>query len=80
MVSAAGTTYCLDEALLCHLIREAGYVPAERDNAYRHLAVHDGPEAPDRQVEDWSAHRVHGEPDVPSDESSSPVSLSIEGR
>jgi hypothetical protein len=30
VVSSAGTTYCLDEAVLCRLIREAGFLPAQR--------------------------------------------------
>jgi len=58
VVSAAGTTYCLDETVLCHLIRTAGYVPAQRDNRYRFLKVHDGPDSPDRRVRDWSQSRV----------------------
>jgi cyclic dehypoxanthinyl futalosine synthase len=58
VVSSAGTTYCLDEALLCRLIRGAGFVPAQRDNVYDVLRVHDGPDAPDLRVKDWSEHRV----------------------
>jgi cyclic dehypoxanthinyl futalosine synthase len=58
VVSAAGTTYCLDEALLCRLIRGAGFVPAQRDNVYDLLKVHDGPDSPDLRVRDWSEHRV----------------------
>lgn len=58
VVSAAGTTYCLSEPVLCHLIRNAGFIPAVRDNSYRLLRVHDGPQAPDRQVSDWSAQRA----------------------
>ena len=57
VVSAAGTTYCLDEPVLNLLIRDAGFVPAQRDNVYDVLAVHDGADAPDRRVGDWSAHR-----------------------
>ncbi len=57
VVSAAGTTYCLNEPVLCHLIREAGFIPAQRDNQYRHLHVHEGQQSPDHQVEDWSTHR-----------------------
>jgi cyclic dehypoxanthinyl futalosine synthase len=56
VVSAAGTTYCLNEATICRLIREAGYVPAQRDNLYRFLKVHEAA-GPDLQVTDWSAHR-----------------------
>jgi cyclic dehypoxanthinyl futalosine synthase len=58
VVSSAGTTYCLDEAVLCHLIRGAGFVPAQRDNVYDVLRVHDGAGAPDLSVSDWSAHRA----------------------
>jgi cyclic dehypoxanthinyl futalosine synthase len=58
VVSSAGTTYCLDEALLCHLIRGAGFVPAQRDNVYDLLRVHDGADSPDLSVKDWSEHRV----------------------
>jgi cyclic dehypoxanthinyl futalosine synthase len=58
VVSSAGTTYCLDEALLCRLIRGAGFIPAQRDNVYDILRVHDGHESPDLRVTDWSEHRV----------------------
>ncbi|MBX3376535.1 MAG: radical SAM protein [Phycisphaeraceae bacterium] len=58
VVSSAGTTYCLDEALLCRLIRGAGFIPAQRDNVYDILKIHDGPDAPDLSVTDWSTHRV----------------------
>ncbi len=58
VVSSAGTTYCLDEPVLCRLIRGAGFIPAQRDNVYDVLRVHDGPESPDLAVTDWSEHRV----------------------
>ena len=58
VVSSAGTTYCLNEPVLCRLIRGAGHVPAQRDNTYDILRVHDGPDSPDTKVTDWSAHRV----------------------
>jgi len=58
VVSAAGTTYCLDEALLCRLIRESGFTPAQRDNTYDILRTHAGAESPDLQVTDWSTHRT----------------------
>ncbi|WP_432797811.1 radical SAM protein [Poriferisphaera sp. WC338] len=60
VVSAAGTTYCLDEPYLCHLIRGAGYIPAERDNAYNILNTyeHGDAKSPDLAVEDWSNHRI----------------------
>jgi cyclic dehypoxanthinyl futalosine synthase len=54
VVSAAGTTWCLDEPKLCLMIREAGFTPAKRDNAYNILAIHNDENAPDRQVKDWS--------------------------
>ncbi|HLP85601.1 MAG TPA: radical SAM protein [Phycisphaerales bacterium] len=58
VVSSAGTTYCLDEAVLCRLIRDAGFVPAQRNNTYDILRTHDGPDSPDLQVKDWSEHRA----------------------
>jgi cyclic dehypoxanthinyl futalosine synthase len=58
VVSSAGTTYCLDEAVLCRLIRGAGFIPAQRDNVYDLLRVHDGPDSPDLAVTDWSTHRA----------------------
>lgn len=58
VVSSAGTTYCLDEAVLCRLIRDAGFIPAQRDNTYDIVRVHDGPESPDLRVKDWSEHRA----------------------
>ena len=58
VVSSAGTTYCLDEAVLCRLIRDAGFVPAQRDNTYDILRVHAGADAPDMRVKDWSEHRA----------------------
>ena len=62
VVSAAGTTYCLNEAMICRLIRDAGFVPAQRDNAYNLLRLHDNGESPDVRVTDWStlrAQRLH---------------------
>jgi cyclic dehypoxanthinyl futalosine synthase len=62
VVSSAGTTYCLNEPTLCRLIRDAGFVPAQRNNEYDLLRVHDGPESPDRRITDWSnlrAERLH---------------------
>ena len=58
VVSAAGTTYCLDEQTLCRLIREAGFTPAQRDNGYDLLRIHAGADSPDLRVQDWSEHRV----------------------
>jgi hypothetical protein len=58
VVSSAGTTYCLDEAVLCRLIRTAGFTPAQRDNVYDILHVHDTNTSPDLKVNDWSEHRT----------------------
>jgi cyclic dehypoxanthinyl futalosine synthase len=63
VVSSAGTTYCLDEALLCKLIRDAGFTPAQRNNTYDLIRTHpaqaaDGHTAPDLAVTDWSKHRA----------------------
>ncbi len=56
VVSSAGTTYCLNEAQICRLIRDAGFTPAQRDNAYRILKLHENT-GPDTLVTDWSHHR-----------------------
>ncbi|MBC7833997.1 MAG: radical SAM protein [Phycisphaerales bacterium] len=64
VVSSAGTTYCLDEAVLCRLIRGAGFTPAQRNNTYDIIRAHPadrGPHgvgAPDLAVSDWSTHRA----------------------
>ncbi len=59
VVSSAGTTYCLDEAVLCRLIRDAGFTPAQRNNTYDILRVHAGEKTdPDLAVTDWSTHRA----------------------
>jgi cyclic dehypoxanthinyl futalosine synthase len=69
VVSAAGTTYCLNEPMLCRLIRDSGFVPAQRDNAYNLVKVHDQPDSPDVRIADWSAlrgERLHVEADSPA--------------
>ncbi len=66
VVSAAGTTYCLNEPMLCRLIRDAGFTPAQRDNEYNLLRVHMFDDAPDLSVTDWSSLRK----EVVSDQSS----------
>ncbi len=58
VVSAAGTTYCLNEPMLCRLIREAGFIPAQRNNEYNLLRVHAFGDAPDLAVTDWSSLRA----------------------
>ncbi len=58
VVSSAGTVHCLNEPMLCRLIRDAGFLPAQRDNAYNLLRVHGGPESPDLCVTDWSTLRA----------------------
>jgi len=58
VVSSAGTTYCLDEPVLCRLIRGADFLPAQRDNEYDILRVHANDRSPDIAVDDWSTHRV----------------------
>ena len=82
VVSAAGTTYCLSEPLLCHLIRNAGFTPAQRNNAYQLLNVHDNGESPDHQVEDWSTQRakaLHVETNTPcSGDDDTSVELTVQ--
>jgi CofH subfamily radical SAM domain protein len=48
VVSAAGTTYKLSEREICRLIRDGGWVPAQRDQYYNVLRRQNGPDAPDR--------------------------------
>ncbi|HWP40266.1 MAG TPA: radical SAM protein [Tepidisphaeraceae bacterium] len=47
VVSAAGTTYRLNEREICRLIRDAGWIPAQRDQYYNVLKRHDGADSPD---------------------------------
>ncbi len=47
VVSAAGTTYRLSEREICRLIRDAGWVPAQRDQYYNILQCYNGPDSPD---------------------------------
>jgi cyclic dehypoxanthinyl futalosine synthase len=47
VVSAAGTTYKLEEREICRLIRDAGWIPAQRDQYYNVLHRHDGSSSPD---------------------------------
>jgi cyclic dehypoxanthinyl futalosine synthase len=47
VVSAAGTTYRLNAREICRLIRDAGWVPAQRDQYYNVLRRHDDAESPD---------------------------------
>jgi hypothetical protein len=47
VVSAAGTTYRLEAREICRLIRDAGWIPAQRDQYYNVLRRHDGPDSPD---------------------------------
>ncbi len=82
VVSAAGTTHFLDEPFLCRLIRDAGFVPAQRNNDYDLLRLHTGPDSPDLRVEDWSRHRarrLHVEGAAPAQPASAPVSLTVPG-
>jgi cyclic dehypoxanthinyl futalosine synthase len=80
VVSAAGTTYCLSEPLICRLIRDAGFLPAQRDNTYRLLAVHDGPDAPDRAIADWSTVRTRSLHVETAPAEPAAVPLLVEGR
>jgi len=47
VVSAAGTTFRLNEREICRLIRDAGWIPVQRDQYYNVLRRHDGPDSPD---------------------------------
>ncbi|MGV6814258.1 MAG: radical SAM protein [Phycisphaerales bacterium] len=84
VVSSAGTTYCLDEAVLCRLIRNAGFTPAQRDTKYDIIKTHTSDQSPDLLVKDWSAHRtkrLHIEADEHSPcqdtQESAPISMTV---
>lgn len=47
VVSAAGTTYKLSDREICRLIRDAGWIPAQRDQYYKVIARHEGADSPD---------------------------------
>ncbi len=47
VVSAAGTTYKLESREICRLIRDAGWIPAQRDQYYNIIKKHEGPDSPD---------------------------------
>jgi cyclic dehypoxanthinyl futalosine synthase len=47
VVSAAGATFKLSEREICRLIRDAGWIPAQRDQYYNVLRRHDGANSPD---------------------------------
>ncbi len=78
VVSAAGTTYCLNEPTMCRLIRDAGFTPGQRDNEYNLLRVHDGLDAPDRRIEDWSTLREQKLHVQTVDSEVEPVPLTVE--
>lgn len=87
VVSAAGTTYCLSEEVLCHLIRDAGFTPAQRNNRYEFLKVHNGQESPDLRVKDWSTQRAkalhieNAKTAEPGDEGkNATISITIDGK
>ena len=47
VVSAAGTTYKLNAREIRRLVRDAGWIPAQRDQYYNVLKRHDGADSPD---------------------------------
>jgi cyclic dehypoxanthinyl futalosine synthase len=81
VVSSAGTTHCLNEPMICRLIRDAGFVPAQRNNTYDLIKVHDGDDAPDLAVEDWSMYRadkLHTEQDASCSGGAEPATKTVE--
>ncbi|MCC6679990.1 MAG: radical SAM protein [Phycisphaeraceae bacterium] len=84
VVSAAGTTYRLDEAVLCHLIRSSGFTPAQRDNRYQLLRIHDSSggsaASPDLSVTDWSRHRFATSQSADTDAADNSVELTIDAK
>ncbi len=49
VVSSAGTSFRLSEEMICRLIRDSGWIPAQRNQFYQVLKRHDGPQSPDLQ-------------------------------
>jgi len=47
VVSAAGTSFRLNEEGICRIIRDSGWVPAQRNQYYQVLKRHDGAASPD---------------------------------
>lgn len=47
VVSSAGTTYRLNEREICRLIRDGGWIPAQRDQFYHVLRRQEGADSPD---------------------------------
>jgi cyclic dehypoxanthinyl futalosine synthase len=58
VVSAAGTTYKLSDREICRLIRDAGWVPAQRDQYYKVLRRHEGEGSPDLVAESPAVREV----------------------
>ncbi len=74
VVSSAGATWCLNEPILCRLIREAGFYPAQRDNNYEILKVHDTNSSPDKIIKDWSTTKTNSK-----SQNSDSVNITLEG-
>jgi cyclic dehypoxanthinyl futalosine synthase len=79
VVSSAGTSYRLDEAMICRLIRDSGWTPAQRDQYYHVLKRHDGPDAPDLtpRTPGTSAPRQHK---ITPEEAAAYKTIGIPGR
>jgi cyclic dehypoxanthinyl futalosine synthase len=59
VVSAAGTSYRLSEREICRLVRDAGWVPCQRDQYYNVLRRYEGSDSPDlRPVMDAPVRNV----------------------
>jgi cyclic dehypoxanthinyl futalosine synthase len=86
VVSAAGTTYKLNEREICRLIRDAGWVPAQRDQYYRVLRRHDGGDSPDlrpdpnpplRSVRQVDRQFIGAAPGLDADDADASVKLQL---
>ena len=88
VVSAAGTTYRLSEREICRLIRDAGWIPAQRDQYYNVLKRHEGKDSPDlvpsehppvRAVKQIDKEFIGAAPGIESADRSTKVQLPILG-
>ena len=64
--------------MICRLIRDAGFIPAQRNNEYNLMRLHADSRSPDLSIDDWPklrAQRLHVEA---VDELHASVALTVE--
>jgi cyclic dehypoxanthinyl futalosine synthase len=78
VVSSAGASYRLDEAMICRLIRDSGWIPAQRNQYYEVLKRHEttGPDLVKREPASFP-HRQHK---ITPEEAAAYKTIGIPGR